>query len=704
MNPRLLTVSLAALFLLGNSMSAQDVTPKPPATRMDNVVDMLHGVKIVDPYRWLEDGNSDEVKAWVEEQNKHTQMILGKVPGREALRKRLSTLLETGSLGTPAPVKGRYFFTKREGDQNQPILYVREGVKGKERVLLDPNLLAKDGTIALDWWFPSRDGSLLAYGISKDGSEQSILHIRDVATGQDLPDVIERTRYSSVAWLPDSKGFYYTRYPKPGTVAKGQENYNRHVFFHRIGSDPAKDPKVFGEGRPAEDMLSVQISPDGRWLAVTAFQGWAKSEIFVRDNHAKDSPFIPLIEKADAVFNVTVRNDRFYVRTNQDAPRYRLFRVDPATPERGRWQEIIPQSKAVLESVAVVGDTLVADYMQDASSRLRILDQNGKLLEDVKLPTLGTVSGLGAEWNGAEVFFGFHSFTMAPTVYRVDLKTRKQELWGRVQTDVDPQTYQIEQVRYPSKDGTPITMFVAHKKGVQKNGKNPTLLYGYGGFNISLTPAFAASRFLFLERGGVLAIPNLRGGGEYGEDWHRAGMLERKQNTFDDFIAAGEWLIANGYTDKEHLAIQGGSNGGLLVSAALTQRPDLFKAVGCQVPLIDMLRYHKFLIARLWIPEYGSADDPEQFKFIAKYSPYQKVQEGTPYPAVLLTTAAADSRVDPLHARKMAARLQAATVSPRPILLRQETRAGHGAGKPRALILDEQTDVWSFLFSQLGMN
>lgn len=715
MSPRLFVASIT---LIGIAMSlpdapAQGGKPKYPPTKSDNVVDVLHGVKIVDPYRWLEDGNDAAVKAWVEEQNQFTQSVLGTVKEREAIRKRLDELLTIGSLGTPVPRQGRiYFYTKREGEQNQPILYVQEyanKTRGKnekptERVLLDPNALAKDGTVALDWWFPSRDGKLLAYGISKDGSEQSTLYVRNVATGADLAFSIERARYASVAWLPDNTGFYYTRYPKVGSVPKGQENYNRHVYFHKLGSDPASDPKVFGEGRAPEDMLSVQISPDGRWLAVTAFQGWAKSEIYIRDNHAKDGAFTALVEKTPAVFNVTLRNDRFYVQTNHEAPRYRFFAVEPAKLERGAWKEILPQRADKLEAVAVIGNKLVAEYMHDATSKLQVYSPEGKLQSDIALPTLGTVAGLGAEWDGDELFYGFQSFTVPTRVYRHDLTGKSpNELWGQVKTDIDSNAYAVEQVRYKSKDGTPITMFITYKKGIEKNGKNPTLLYGYGGFNISLTPVFAASRFIFLEKGGVLAIPNLRGGGEYGEDWHRAGMLEQKQNTFDDFLAAAEFLIASKYTDKDHLAIQGGSNGGLLVSAALTQRPDLFRAVVCQVPLIDMLRYHKFLIARLWIPEYGSADDPEQFKFISKYSPYQRVQEGTAYPAVLLTTAAADSRVDPLHARKMAARLQTATISARPILLRQETRAGHGAGKPRGLTLDEQTDVWSFLFSQLGM-
>jgi prolyl oligopeptidase len=677
--------------------------PYPP-TRVDNVADVLHGVKIVDPYRWLEDGASSEVKAWVEEQNRYTQGLLDKVPGRKQIRERLDQLLEIGSLGTPVPARSHYFYTRRQGNQNQPILYVRAGAGGPERVLLDVNLLAGDGTVALDWWYPSRDGRLVAYGISQNGSEQSTLHVRDVAAGKDLADVIERTRYASVAWLPDASGFYYTRYPRLGSVPKEQENYNRHVFFHKLGADPALDPKVFGEGRAAEDMMSVSISPDGRWLAVTIFQGWAKSEIFVRDNEAKDPRFVPLVEKVPAIFNITLRNDRFYLRTNHDAPRYRLYRVDPVKLQREDWAEIVPQGPDVLEGVAAVGDTLVAEYMRDASSRLRLLQGDGKLLEEVTLPALGTVAGLGGEWDGTELFYGFQSFTVAPSVYRIDLKTRKQELWGRVPTDIDATRYVVEQVKFASRDGTQVPMFLVHKRDFVKTGKVPTLLYGYGGFNISLTPSFATTRFLFLERGGLLAIANLRGGGEYGEDWHRAGMLDKKQNTFDDFLAAAQWLQSSGCTDRDHLAIQGGSNGGLLVGAAVTQRPDLFKAVVCQVPLLDMTRFHKFLIARLWVPEYGNPDDPDHFKWIHAYSPYQKVRAGTEYPAILFTTAAADSRVDPLHARKMAARVQAATRGSGRVLLRQETRAGHGAGKPRGLTLDEQTDIWSFLFWQLDVH
>ncbi|MBI3821080.1 MAG: S9 family peptidase [Planctomycetes bacterium] len=693
--------------------AAQDRKPAYPPTKMDNVVDILHCVKIVDPYRWLEDGKSDDTKAWVEEQNKLTQTILGSVSGRAKIRERLGAFLEIGSLTAPRPAQGRYFFTKREGTQNQAVLFVRDGVKGKDRVLLDINELANDGTVALDWYYPSKDGKLVAYGVSKDGSEHSTLYVRNVVTGKDLPDKIERTRACSLAWLPGGEGFYYTRYPAVGDVPKGKENYFRHVYLHYLGKDPASDRKQFGEGRDPEDWPSVALSPDGKWLAVNVHQGWAKSEVFVQNTHEATIRWSPVAEKIPALFDITLRDDRFYIHTNHEAPRYRLFAIDLKNArksdgpinwaDRTLWQEVLPQGKDKLESISAIGDYLVAEYMHDATNELRVFDRNGKLVGNVNLPTLGTIAGITGEPDGTEVFYGFQSFAVAPTIYRLDLKTQKQEQWGRVETDIKADDYVVEQVKYQSKDGTEVPMFLTYKKGVKKDGTNPTLLYGYGGFNISLTPTFATTRFLFLEKGGVLAIANLRGGGEYGEDWHRAGMLDKKQNTFDDFIAAAEWLIANKVTNKDKLAIQGGSNGGLLMGAVTTQRPDLFKAVVCQVPLLDMTRYHKFLIARLWIPEYGNPDKKADFQWIYAYSPYQKVKEGTAYPATLITTAASDSRVDPLHARKMAARMQAASISAAPILLRQETRAGHGAGKPRGLILDEQTDNWSFLFSQLGV-
>ncbi|MBM3997548.1 MAG: S9 family peptidase [Planctomycetes bacterium] len=691
----------------------QDKKPAYPPTKTDNVVDVLHGVEVVDPYRWLEDGKSTDTLEWVDAQNKLTQTILGNVPGRDKIRERLGSLLEIGSLGVPTPKKGRYFYTKREGTQNQAVLYVRDGVHGKDRALLDINALAKDGTIALDWYYPSKDGKLLAYGLSKDGSEVSTLHIRNVDTGKDLPDKIERTRACSLAWLNNNSGFYYTRYPAVGSVPKGKENYYRHVYLHHIGGDPKDDARVFGDGRNPEDWPSVNLSQNGKWLAVNVHQGWAKSECYVLNvSKARSEPGdwkpVPIAENTAALFDVTVRNDRFYIHTNFEAPRYRLFEVDPKLPreqwsDKSKWKEVLPQRADKLEGVRFIGTSLIAEYMHNATNRLHRYDLAGKLVEEIDLPTLGTIAAINGEPDGDEVFFGFQSFAVAPSVYRIDLKKGSQKLWDRVQTEINPEAYVVEQIKYKSKDGTEVPMFLTYKKGIKKDGTNPTLLYGYGGFNISLTPTFATTRFLFLEKGGVLAIANLRGGGEYGEDWHRAGMLDKKQNTFDDFIAAAEWLIASKITTRAKLAIQGGSNGGLLVGAVTTQRPELFKAVVCQVPLLDMTRYHKFLIARLWMPEYGNPDKKEDFEWIHAYSPYQKVKTGTAYPAMLITTAASDTRVDPLHARKMAARLQVASASNAPILLRQETRAGHGAGKPRGLILDEQTDIWSFVFAQLGM-
>jgi prolyl oligopeptidase len=691
---------IPAGFLLLTTVLAMDQKPAYPASRTDKVVDKLHGVEIPDAYRWLEVADSPEVKGWVEKQNALTKSLLDNVPGRARIHAQLSKLLEIGTIGTPVPRQGRYFYTRRTGTQNQPVLYVREGVQGQDRVLVDPNTLSKEGTVALDWWYPSRDGRLLAYGTSKDGNEWSTLRVRDVDTGRDLADVIERTRHCSLAWLPDGKGFYYTRNPPAGSP---DADYYRHVYFHQLGTDPASDPKVFGGGRPKDHWPNVLLTPNGRWLVVPVEIGFAKTDVYFKDLRQDGAPFVPLVENVEALFDVTPRDDRFYVQTNDKAPRGHLYAVDPARPARETWVELIPEGPDVLDAVDVVGQTLAALYSHKASSRLQLFTPEGKPLQEVPLPTLGTVAGLGGEWNGQELFFGFESVTVAPSIYRMDLNTRQSELWQRVETDIDFSRYEVEQVTYPSKDGTPITMFLAHRKGLQRDGQNPTILTGYGGFNVSMTPTFSASRFFFLESGGLVAIPNLRGGGEYGEEWHRAGMLGKKQNVFDDFVAAAEWLIREKYTNPDRLAIVGGSNGGLLVGAALTQRPDLFRAVVCQVPLLDMVRYHQFLVAELWIPEYGSAKDPEQFKWLYSYSPYHHVKPGTAYPAVLLATAESDSRVDALHARKMAAALQAATRSDRPILLRLETKAGHGAGKPRAKVLEELTDTWCFLFWQLGL-
>jgi len=677
---------------------------KYPDTRIDAVIDVLHGAQVPDPYRWLENSDDPRVQDWTEQQNALTKHTLDAVPGRDALAIRLQQLLSMGAVGTPRVRKGHYFYARRDGSQNQPILYVRNGADGDDRPLIDPASFSKDGTSALDWWFPSPDGKLLAYGISLDGSEKSTLRIRVVATGEDLADEIPHTRYTSLAWLPDSSGFYYTRYPTPGSVAAGEENYWRKAYFHTLGAAWTDDPQIFGGGRAREDMISMGLSPDGRWLVATIHQGWAKSELYVMDRRALQPAFIPMVEGVAALFLPDVENDAFYVRTNQDAPRYRIFRVDPEHPARDHWTEIVPQGEDVLDGHGIVGGRLVCQYLRNAASFLQVRKTDGTPLRDLKLPAIGTVSGWSGESDHSELFYGFVSFTIATRIYRHEIASGETDLWRQVEAPIDGDKFEARQVWYPSKDGTQISMFIIHRKGMELDGRRPTVLYGYGGFNISLTPSFVRGGYTLLERGGVYAIANLRGGGEYGEAWHRAGMLESKQNVFDDFIAAGEYLIAKGYTSTDRLAVMGGSNGGLLVGAVTTQRPDLFRAVVCSVPLLDMVRYHRFRIARLWIPEYGDPDNADQFRVLLAYSPYHHVKDRERYPSLLITAAESDTRVDPLHARKWAARLQAAQSAERPILLRIETKAGHGAGKPLSKVIEEQTDVWTFILSQLGVS
>ena len=719
-----LSLTLASLFVpAGAVYAADDAKPAaPPKAEKRPLNEIFHGTKIVDNYRWLEDAKSADTQKWVEGEMEYTRALLDPLPGREAIQKRLTELLSIGSI-TPPEIGGKYYFyTRREGKQNQPIVYVREGVEGKDRVLFDANQLAADGTIALDWYQPSENGKYLVYGTSPSGSEMSTLHIVETKTGTLLPDTIERTRAASIAWTHDNSGFYYTRYPNKGDVPEGQEMYNRHVFYHELGRDPATDPLIFGEGRDPEDWPNVSLDNDGRLLLITVEQGWTKTELFLMDLK-KGTPPTRITTGKNFLYSGTVYNGRLYITTNEDAPRYRLFVAEAGDYERDDWKELIPQTGSVLQGVGLWGGKIFAQYEQNATSQLKIFDIDGKQVSEIPLPALGTVFASEGKWNRDEIFFGFFSFTVPPSIYRIDLnpihaKTANGNfaagtvfattLWAKVDApSIDPSAYEVNQEWFHSKDGTPVPMFIVNKKGLKKDGQNPTLLTGYGGFNVSLTPSFSRTAYLWMEHGGVFAVANLRGGAEFGEDWHRAGMLDKKQNVFDDMIAAAEHLIAEKYTDKDHLAIQGGSNGGLLMGAMITQRPDLFRAVVCQVPLLDMLRYQEFQIAKLWIPEYGSSDNEEQFKWLYAYSPYHHVKAGEEYPAILFMTADTDTRVDPMHAKKMAAEMQAeaknGTSRTRPILLRIETKAGHGAGKPVTKQIEEYTDVYSFLFWQLGV-
>jgi prolyl oligopeptidase len=707
----ILSTGLVLLFIsacdTGSDVKEVAKVGPPPETRVETVTEQIFGHTVEDPYRWLEGGESQEVAEWVDAQIQYTRSALDNLPIQKQIRERLKTLFSIGHLASPRMYKGRYFYTRRDGKQDQQVLYVRDGLEGRERVLIDPNAMDEEGLVALDWWFPSEDGKLLAYGLSREGTEQSTLYVLDVKTGAQLPDIITRTRYTALSWKSDNAGFYYSRLPAPGTVPEGQENYHRHLFYHELGTDPENDLKVIGEGREMTEWLSLSFSTDDRYILLSIFKGWDKSDIYFQKlkgspESIKPEDFVPVAVGTGAIFSGQIVGDDLYLHTNYKASNYRLVRVDLNAPAEENWEELIPEDESALERVIVVGDRVVAQYMQNASSRLKVFSLSGDHVNDVELPTLGSVYDLFGEWDGSEVLFCFNSYFIPPTIYHYDLKAEKLTLSQEVESDLDTSPYEVNQVWYESKDGTEVSMFLVHRKGIKLDGNNSTMLTGYGGFNSPETPSFHRNRFLWFEHGGVLALPNLRGGSEYGEEWHKDGMLENKQNVFDDFIAAAEWLIENGYTNPSRLVIRGGSNGGLLVGAVMTQRPDLFKAVICWNPLLDMTRYHNFLIAKLWVYEYGSPEDSVEFQWLYAYSPYHRVVDGTPYPATLLFTADSDSRVDPMHAKKMTARLQAATSWDAPILLRYDTKAGH-AGTPVSKSIQDYTDSWTFIFWQLGM-
>jgi prolyl oligopeptidase len=675
--------------------------------KVDPVEETVQGHKIVDPYRYLENADDPATTLWVDHELAYTRSLLDPLPGREKINARLTQLLSIGSIGIPQAGGKYYFHTRRDAGQNQPILYVREGLNGEDRVLLDINKLSADGTVALDWWYITEDGKYLAYGTSPNGSEESTLRIIEPATGKTLPDTIERTNAASLAWLLDDSGFYYTRYPKKGEVPEGQEVYHRRVFFHALGTDPAKDPLIFGEGRKIEEWPDISLSDDDRWLVIAAGDGITKVNLFLLDRQSKNAP-VEITTGKDSLYGAEVFRNKLYIMSNEGAPHFRVFVADAANPKREHWKELIPESDAVMQGASVAGGKLLVQYEHNVASELKVFSLDGKKLAEIPQPALGNVYEVSNRYDRNELFFGFQSFTVPPSIYRYDLESGSSTLWARVDApSIDPSAYDVRQEWYRSKDGTKVPMFIVAKKGLVRDGKNPTLLTGYGGFDVSNSPAFARSAYLWMEHGGVYAVANIRGGAEFGEDWHRAGMLDKKQNVFDDFIAAAQYLIAEKYTSPEHLAIIGGSNGGLLMGAMITQRPDLFRAVVCQVPLLDMLRYQNFKIAKLWVPEYGSANDPRQFDWLYAYSPYHHVKPGVEYPAILFMTADSDSRVDPSHAKKMAALMQAEAKNgasrERPILLRIDNKAGHGMGKPVNKVVEESTDVYSFLFWQLGM-
>jgi prolyl oligopeptidase len=688
-------------------MASRAVTPPPPPTPRDDVVDILHGHRVIDPYRWLEDGRSEVTRAWVEAQNAHTARVLAALPGRETLHQRLVTLLRAGSSVGCMVAGDRVFSLERWGRHDQAVLVVRPAkARGLARTIVDPHRLTGDPTTAIDWYHPSPDGRLVAYGLSSGGDERSTLHVLDVQTGKRLSDRIPNTRAASVAWTPDASAFAYTRYPEPHTVAEGEQGYWRKVYWHRLGQHWRQDELVWGELPDKTAWTNVSISRDGRWMLLHVSLGWSRVDVHLIDRSTGARTV--MIEGVDAVSSFTVVGDQVIGVTTLGADRGRVVSAPVAAAWHDNWCTIVPESDRVIEAVVPTASSLLVLSSQSAVSYLDRYDLNGTGREPIELPGVGSLVGLSGSRERDEAFFSFTSFAMPPTMYRwrpgaITDWSRLRQLDGS--SDAPAVDIVVEQVRYESTDGTKVPMFLVRAQQTLPSPETPCILTGYGGFSISMGPAYSAAVVAACERGAVYAVANIRGGAEEGESWHRAGMREHKQQSFDDFAAAARWLIAEGWTSPERLAIRGGSNGGLLVGATITQHPDLCRAAQIAVPLLDMLRYHHFLIARLWIPEYGDPDVPEEFAWLYAYSPYHHVVDGTCYPAVLLTTAEGDSRVDPMHARKMAARLQAATScgAERPILLRQETEAGHGQGKPVSKQADELTDALGFLFWQLGV-
>ena len=685
----LLTLITCAAFIA----NAQE-RPTPPTTKADPVTETLHGVSITDPYRWLEDQKSPQTRAWIDEQNRYTQSLLGQFPGRERISKRLEQILKIDTINAPMARGDRYFFAKRLATQNQPVIYLRTA--GKDQVLIDPNTLSPDQTTSVFIYDISDDGKQMLYGVRQGGEDEATIKLFDVDARKDLPDQLPRARYFGVSLKRDSTGFYYSRFTDIGS----------RLYYHKLGSDPAGDTKIFGDGYGPTQIVSGGVSEDGRYLSIEVYHGSSrdKVDVFVQDLE-HNGPISPVVKGVDAGFGGEITGDKIFLQTNWNAPNWRIVEVDLKNPATDRWKTIIPESSnAVIDGFSLVGGKMAVTYLDNVSSHTSVYDLAGNKIRDIQFPTIGSSSGLFGRWKSDEGFYSFNSFAQPTSIYRYHVSTGKQELWARINVPIQSDQIEVKQVWYESKDKTKVPMYLVQKKGLTLDGNRPVLLTGYGGFNVSLTPTYSARAAFWVENGGVFAQPNLRGGGEFGEKWHKAGMLANKQNGFDDFIAAGEWLIKNRYTNPEKLAIEGGSNGGLLVGAAMTQRPDLFRAVVCTYPLLDMVRYHQFLVAKFWVPEYGSSEDAKQFEYIRKYSPYQNVKMGTKYPAVLFITGDADTRVDPLHARKMTALVQASTGSDRPVLLHYDTKAGHSGGMPVSKIIEDLTDEMSFLFWQLGVS
>ena len=699
-----LSFALLVLMSFALNSTAQTVIKYPNAKKVEQIDD-YNGVKVADPYRWLEDVDSADTKAWVDVENKITNDYLATIPQREQLKKRLTELWNYEKYSAPFKAGKHYFYYKNDGLQNQSVLYIADSVKDAGRVFLDPNKLSTDGTAALGGVSFTDDGKLMAYGVQLAGSDRSEWRIKDVETGKDLADILPPNRQGGISWLKDNSGFFYSGFP---ITEKGKElketTFGQKFYFHKLGTLAAEDSVVYERPDDKEFFISGFVTEDGNWLIISVGKGTgAQNMVYFKNLTMSRAPIMPLVDKLENNYSF-IGNDEatFYFQTDKNASRSKIVKVN-ALEKDLKWTDVIPEATETLQSVNFVNNQFVLDYLKDAYTQIKIYDIAGKFVRDVALPGIGTAGGFGGKRGDAETFYSYSSYNAPPTIYRYDLKKGKSELFRESKVAFNPADYEVKQVKYPSKDGTLIPMFIVGKKGIKLDGNNPTLLYGYGGFNISLTPAFSVSRIVWMEMGGVFAVANLRGGAEYGEAWHEAGTKLKKQNVFDDFIAAGEWLIANKYTNSKKLAIQGGSNGGLLVGAVLNQRPELFAAALPAVGVMDMLRFPKFTIGWAWTSDYGSPDNKDEFAAIYKYSPLHNIKPGTKYPPTLITTADHDDRVFPAHSFKYAATMQSAQSGDAPVLIRIETKAGHGAGKPTAKVIEEAADLYGFLMKNLGM-
>jgi prolyl oligopeptidase len=698
-----------AVILLGAGFVVSQTNNAPldyPKAKAVDQVDDYHGVKVADPYRWLEETDSEDTKAWIEAENKLTFSYLDQIPYRGAIRERMTKLWNYERFTVPEQEGGRYFFEHNNGLQNQNVLLVAESLNAEPRVLLDPNTLSSDGTVALSGRAITDDGKLMAYGTAASGSDWQEWHVRDVDTGKDLPDVIKWVKFSGASWTKDGKGFFYSRYDEPKGTALRDANYFQKLYYHKVGTAQSEDKLIYERPDNKEMGFGGSVTDDGHYLIITVWQGTEpKNRLYYKDLTKPDSPVVKLLDDFDAQYAFIDNNGPvFWIQTDNNAPRGRLIAIDLDRPDKDNWRILVAETKDKLEATSAVDNVFLMSYLKDARTEVQLHDLHGRFLKNVDLPGIGTATGFGGKRKEKETFYAFTSFISPTTIYRFDPAADKSTVFRQPKVDFDASRYETKQVFYNSKDGTRVPMFLTYKKGLKLDGQNPTLLYAYGGFDISLTPAFSVPTIVWLEMGGIYAQPNLRGGGEYGEEWHKAGTKEKKQNVFDDFIASAEWLISNKYTSTPKLAIRGGSNGGLLIGACVTQRPDLFGATLPHVGVMDMLRFQNFTIGWAWTSDYGSSDNAEDFKYLYAYSPLHNLKPGTKYPPTLIATADHDDRVVPGHSFKFAATMQADQAGSAPVLIRIQTKAGHGAGKPISKVIEETADEWAFVAKNLGMS